>query len=72
VEIVGVDCHIGSQITDSRPFVEALAKIKELVHTLRGHDIPIRYIDVGGGLGITYDREQPPHPASMPQPSCRR
>jgi diaminopimelate decarboxylase len=62
VEIVGVDCHIGSQITDSRPFVEALAKIKELVHTLRGHDIPIRYIDVGGGLGITYDRELPPHP----------
>ncbi len=62
VEVVGVDCHIGSQITDSKPFVEALAKVKELVHILRGHDIPIRYIDVGGGLGITYDREQPPHP----------
>jgi diaminopimelate decarboxylase len=62
VEIVGVDCHIGSQITDSRPFVEALAKIKELVQILRGHDIPIRSIDVGGGLGITYDRELPPHP----------
>ncbi len=62
VEIVGVDCHIGSQITDSKPFVEALAKIKELVQILRGHDIPVRYIDVGGGLGITYDREQPPHP----------
>ncbi len=62
VEVVGVDCHIGSQITESGPFVDALAKIKELVHTLRGHDIPLRYIDVGGGLGITYDREQPPHP----------
>lgn len=62
VEVVGVDCHIGSQITDSKPFVEALAKIKELIQILRGHDIPVRYIDVGGGLGITYDREQPPHP----------
>ena len=62
VDIVGVDCHIGSQITDSKPFVEALGKIKELVHALRGHNIPIRYIDIGGGLGITYDREQPPHP----------
>jgi diaminopimelate decarboxylase len=62
VEIVGVDCHIGSQITDSKPFVDALARIKELVYTLRGHDIPVRYIDVGGGLGITYDRELPPHP----------
>jgi diaminopimelate decarboxylase len=62
VEVVGVDCHIGSQITDSKPFVDALAKIKELVKTLRSHDIPVRYIDVGGGLGITYDRELPPHP----------
>jgi len=62
VEVVGVDCHIGSQITDSKPFVDALARIKEMVHTLRGHDMPMRYIDVGGGLGITYDRELPPHP----------
>lgn len=62
VDIVGVDCHIGSQITDIKPFVEALRKIKELVHTLREQGIPVRYIDIGGGLGITYDQEQPPHP----------
>jgi diaminopimelate decarboxylase len=62
LEIIGVDCHIGSQITEIDPFVEALKKVKELVLTLREESIHIRYIDLGGGLGITYDQEQPPHP----------
>ncbi|MEJ5300324.1 MAG: diaminopimelate decarboxylase [Thermodesulforhabdaceae bacterium] len=62
VEIVGVDCHIGSQLTDTAPFVEAIVKIKELVQELRRRNIDIRYVDVGGGLGITYDQEKPPHP----------
>lgn len=62
VEIVGVDCHIGSQLTDTAPFVEALSKIRELVEELRRRNITIRYVDIGGGLGITYDKETPPHP----------
>ena len=62
IEIIGVDCHIGSQITEITPFVDALRKVKELVLTLREESIHIRYIDLGGGLGITYDQEQPPHP----------
>ena len=62
LEIIGVDCHIGSQITEIQPFVETLRKVKELVVTLRQEDIEIQYIDLGGGLGITYNQEQPPHP----------
>ena len=62
IEIVGVDCHIGSQITELQPFVETLRKVKELVLTLRQEDISIQYVDLGGGLGITYHQEQPPHP----------
>ena len=62
IEIVGVDCHIGSQITEIGPFVEALGKVKELVLALRADNIQISTIDLGGGLGITYDQEQPPRP----------
>jgi diaminopimelate decarboxylase len=63
IEIMGVDCHIGSQITETKPFVEALGKIKQLIRDLEREGIVIRYLDLGGGLGITYDRETPPHPA---------
>ena len=62
LEIIGVDCHIGSQITEIEPFVETLRKVKELVATLRQEAIEIHYIDLGGGLGITYHQEQSPHP----------
>ncbi len=62
VEVVGVDCHIGSQITEIGPFVDALRKVKELVLSLQEEGIGIRYLDLGGGLGITYDQEKPPHP----------
>ena len=62
IEIIGVDCHIGSQITELQPFVETIRKVKELVSTLRQENIAIRYIDLGGGLGITYHQEHPPHP----------
>ncbi len=62
IEVVGVDCHIGSQITEIGPFVEALGKVKELVLALRADDIQISAIDLGGGLGITYDQEEPPRP----------
>jgi len=62
IEISGVDCHIGSQIIELQPFIETLRKLKELVLTLRQENIEIKYIDLGGGLGITYQQEQPPHP----------
>jgi diaminopimelate decarboxylase len=70
IEIIGVDCHIGSQITEITPFVEALRKVKELVLTLREESIHIRYIDLGGGLGITYDQEHPPHPREYAARLC--
>ena len=62
LEIIGVDCHIGSQITELNPFVEAIRKLKDLVLLLKEENIEIKYIDLGGGLGITYQQEQPPHP----------
>jgi len=67
IEIIGVGCHIGSQITEIRPFIEALHKVKELVKELRQEGIFIRYLDLGGGLGITYDKETPPHPNEYAQ-----
>ncbi len=62
IDIVGVDCHIGSQITDLEPFVATLQRIRELILELQENGISIRYLDLGGGLGITYDDETPPHP----------
>jgi len=58
----GISCHIGSQLTDVGPFVEALRRVKNLVDELRSMGIDLQYVDVGGGLGITYHREEPPHP----------
>ncbi|MBU2253147.1 MAG: diaminopimelate decarboxylase [Proteobacteria bacterium] len=63
LDIKGVSCHIGSQVTKLSPFIDALGQLKELVLWLRGEGIAIRYLDLGGGLGITYDRETPPHPS---------
>lgn len=62
IEIIGIDCHIGSQITAIEPFGEALRKIKELITELSREGIAVKYLDLGGGLGITYDQETPPHP----------
>jgi diaminopimelate decarboxylase len=63
LDIIGVSCHIGSQVTKLSPFIDALARLKELIRRLREGGITIRYLDLGGGLGITYDREEPPHPS---------
>jgi diaminopimelate decarboxylase len=63
IEIVGVDCHIGSQLTEIEPFVESLRRLMELIRRLQQEEIEIRYLDLGGGLGITYDEEEPPHPS---------
>jgi len=63
IDPVGVHCHIGSQIEKSSPFVDALSRVKELVRTLREDSFSIEYLDLGGGLGITYEEEKPPHPS---------
>jgi diaminopimelate decarboxylase len=63
LEIKGVSCHIGSQVTKISPFIDALGRLKELIGRLREEGIGIRYLDLGGGLGITYDQEVPPPPA---------
>ncbi len=62
VEIVGVDCHIGSQLTEVSPFVDAIERLRILIGRLAKIGIAIRRLDLGGGLGITYDQEAPPHP----------
>ena len=62
IDVVGVHKHIGSQLTDVSPFVDALKKILVLVETLQRHGANIRYINIGGGLGITYSDEVPPLP----------
>jgi diaminopimelate decarboxylase len=63
IDVVGVDCHIGSQLTQTRPFLDALDKVLLLIDKLRGHDITLKHLDLGGGLGICYRDEQPPEPA---------
>ena len=67
VEVVGVDCHIGSQLTSITPFVDALAKVREyldrvLAGEMKKEGAQIRYLDIGGGLGINYHDETPPLP----------
>jgi len=67
LEVVGVDCHIGSQLTSLTPFVDALAKVREyldrvLAGELKKEGAQIRYLDLGGGLGINYNDETPPLP----------
>jgi diaminopimelate decarboxylase len=67
LEVIGVDCHIGSQLTSVLPFVDALSRVREyldrvLVGYLRKEGANIRYLDLGGGLGIRYKDEEPPQP----------
>jgi diaminopimelate decarboxylase len=67
LEIVGVDCHIGSQLTSVTPFVDAISRVREymdrvLTGALKMPGGHIRYLDLGGGLGIRYKDEEPPHP----------
>lgn len=59
IEVVGIDCHIGSQLLDDAPLLEALDKVIELIDRLAAEQISIRHLDIGGGIGITYHDEQP-------------
>jgi len=63
LDIRGVSCHIGSQLTKLSPFLDALDRLKILLGRLEMEGIDIRYLDLGGGLGITYRDEEPPHPS---------
>jgi diaminopimelate decarboxylase len=60
LRVVGIDCHIGSQITQVEPYLDALDRVLDLVEAVEAAGIPLHHVDVGGGLGITYTDEQPP------------
>lgn len=62
LEVTGIDCHIGSQLTSVAPFLAALERLLELFDTLSADGIPIMHIDLGGGLGVRYASETPPSP----------
>jgi diaminopimelate decarboxylase len=59
LDVVGIDCHIGSQLLDDAPLLEALDKVMELVDQLAAEGIALHHLDIGGGIGITYDEEKP-------------
>jgi len=62
IQILGIDCHIGSQLTSITPFVDALKRVLALLEKLKNHGIEVQHIDLGGGLGIRYQDETPPAP----------
>lgn len=64
LEIVGIDCHIGSQLINLGPIKEAMLRLKALLNELKALGTKLRYLDVGGGLGIRYDQEEPPEPST--------
>jgi len=65
LRVVGIDCHIGSQITQGAPYLDALDRLLDLVEAVEAAGVAIHHVDVGGGLGITYTDEQPPAPAEL-------
>jgi diaminopimelate decarboxylase len=67
VRVVGLDCHIGSQLTEISPFIDALRRLLELVDRLASEGIEIRHLDLGGGLGVRYRDEEPPSIAAYVQ-----
>ncbi len=67
IDIHGVDCHIGSQLTDTSPFLDALDRVLALIDQLATQDIHIQHLDLGGGLGIQYKDEKPPLPEEYAQ-----
>lgn len=67
IKVVGIDCHIGSQLTETSPFLDALDRILALVEALTAEGIQLQHLDLGGGLGICYKDEQPPQPSDYIQ-----
>jgi diaminopimelate decarboxylase len=72
IEVLGIDCHIGSQLTSLAPFLDALERILALVARLQDADIPISHLDLGGGLGVRYAEETPPEPSQYAQAIATR
>ncbi len=72
LQIVGIDCHIGSQITQAAPFFDAMERVFDLVEALAGQGIALQHIDLGGGLGIDYQGEQPPSATHLWQTTVQR
>jgi diaminopimelate decarboxylase len=69
IEVVGIDCHIGSQITQSGPYLEAMERMLDLVHAVQAQGVPIEHLDFGGGLGIDYTGDTvPPTPSELWKP----
>ncbi len=62
IKIIGIDCHIGSQLTETRPFLDALDRVLHIINILEEKGITLKHVDLGGGLGICYDTEKPPQP----------
>ncbi len=65
LNLVGIDCHIGSQLTSTTPFLDAIDKLLAMVDTLSAEGIKLSHFDMGGGLGVTYEQEKPPHPSEL-------
>ena len=65
IEVVGIDCHIGSQITDVSPYLDALERVLDLVEAIESHGITLHHLDLGGGLGIRYTDETPPDAGTL-------
>lgn len=63
VKIMGMDCHIGSQLTELQPFLDATDRLIVLMEQLKEDGIELHHLDLGGGLGVPYNGEEPPHPA---------
>jgi len=67
IEVTGIACHIGSQITEVTPFIDAFKRVKAFIKALKGEGIAVSQLDLGGGLGIIYKDETPPHPSEYAQ-----
>ncbi len=65
IEIVGIDCHIGSQITEIDPYLDALDRMLDLIEAIEASGVKLHHLDLGGGLGITYTDEKPPTAADL-------
>jgi len=72
LRVSGIDCHIGSQLTEIAPFVDALDRVLDLVAGIEARGIPIHHLDLGGGLGVRYRDEHPPSPEQYMRPIMAR
>jgi len=72
IHIAGIDCHIGSQLTELAPFLDALDRLVSLIDRLQKDNISFEHLDLGGGLGVRYNDEQPPEPADYARAVAER